>query len=470
MKKNLLIIFCLALFSFSCKNGNAKANVSPQEKIKLIPVKVASFTRGPIKRTLSTSGDIKPIAEANITAKIGGEIKEVFAEEGDKLEKGSVLLKIDDFHAKKEKERAEASLIGASARYQYAQETAEKTVAVQLKDAEANLKTAKAAMELICKGARDEEIKQIKSEKDSAEAVLNNIKGNYDRVKNLWDNKLVSQQEWEKIQTELKTAQSKFDAVSEQYNILVKGARDEDIKKAEAQVDKATAAYELAKQLYDSKSWYKDLKSASAFSKEAQASFDLASKAVDDTEIKAPFSGTIMKKNANIGENIKPEQVVFSIMDFSKIKVEANIAEANITEIKAGQAVNIKLDAYPGKVFHGKVNLISPGIDSKNRTAKIEILAPNEDNLIRPGMFAQVEIITKENFNANILPRESLVEKEEKKGVFVVENGTAIFKNVQAGTVTDEKFEVLSGINKNDKVVVKGVSDLWDGIKVEVIQ
>jgi RND family efflux transporter MFP subunit len=280
----------------------------------------------------------------------------------------------------------------------------------------------------------------------------------------------VSQQEWEKIETELKTAQSKFSSASEQYNILLNGARDEDIKKVEAQVEKATAAYELAKQLYDSKSWYKDLKSASAFLKESQASFDLASKAVEDTEIKAPFSGTIMTKNANIGENIKPEQIVFSIMDFSKIKVEANIAEANITEIKIGQIVNIKLDAYPGKLFHGKVNLIAPGLDSKNRTAKIEILVPNEDNLIMPGMFAQIEIVTKENFNANILPRESLVEKEDKKGVFVVEANTAIFRNIQIGTVTEEKFEVLSGLNKDDKVVVKGVSDLWDGIKVEVVQ
>lgn len=470
MKKNLLIILCLVLFSFSCKNEKAKADVSPQEKIKLIPVKVSSFTRGPIKKILSTSGDVKPILEANITAKTGGEIKEVLVEEGDKIEKGSVLLKIDDFHSKKGKERAEAALIGASARYQYAQETAEKTVSVQLRDAEANLKTANAAMELIRKGARDEELKQVKSEKESAEAVLNNVKGNYDRIKNLWENKLVSQQELDKIQTELKTAQSRFSSASEQYNILLNGARDEDIKMAEAQVEKAAAAFELAKQLYDSKSWYRDLKSASAFLKESQASFDLASKAVEDTEVKAPFSGTIMKKNANIGENIKPEQVVFSMMDFSKIIVETNIAEANITEIKIGQTVNIKLDAYPGKIFHGKVNLIAPGIDSKNRTAKIEILAPNADNLIMPGMFAQIEVVTKENFNASILPRESLVEKKDKKGVFIIENNAALFKNIQIGIITEEKFEVLSGLDKNDKVVIKGVSDMWDGVKVEIIE
>ncbi|MFH1288009.1 MAG: efflux RND transporter periplasmic adaptor subunit, partial [bacterium] len=431
MKLKVLFILTLILTSAGCSTDKTKADTSQQKKIKLIPVKVSSLTRGPIKKILSTSGDIKPIAEANITAKTGGEIKEVFVEEGNKIEKGGTLLKIDDFHSTKEKERAEAALIGASARYQYAQETAEKTVVVQLKDAEANLKIAKATMELLRKGARNEEIKQVKSEKEAAEAVLNNVRSNYERVKNLWENKLVSQQEWEKIQTEFKTSQSKSNTASEQYNILISGARGEDIEKAEAQVEKAEAAFEFAKQMYDSKSWYKDLKSASAFLKEAQASFDLASRAVEDTEIKAPFSGTIMQKNANIGENIGTGQVVFSIMDFSQIKVEANIAEANISEIKIGQTVNIKLDSYRGKTFHGKVNLIAPGIDRKNRTAKIEILVSNEDSLIRPGMFAQIEIVTKENFNANILPRESLIEKEDKKGVFVIENNAALFKNIQ---------------------------------------
>ncbi|MDD5772091.1 MAG: efflux RND transporter periplasmic adaptor subunit [bacterium] len=473
MKRNLIIIFCIIFLSVSCKNGKQKENMDTglaSEKTKHIPVFAGNMEKGSIRNIISASGNVKGIAEANIIAKVSGEVKEILVEEGDKVSKDQVLLKIDDFNAKKEKEGAEALLIGATARYEYEQQTAEKRISTQLKDAEANLKTAKANLEILKTGARPEELKQLEAEKNSAESLYKQAKNDYARMKGMWEEKLISPQEWEKADTQLKTSESRFNAISEQYNILVKGARKEDIDKAEAQVEKAEAAFELADIQNKGKVWYKDLKSASANLKDAQARFDVAEKALKDTEVKAPFAGSVMKKFINIGENAPKDSKVFSIADFSSVKIEVNTSENYLRYLRLKQKAEIKLDAYKNQIFTGYIVNIAPGVDEKDRTSKVEILIPNESQILRPGMFAQIEIVTEERNNTYILPPESIIERDNIKGVYIVNGDSAQFKPVKTGLITEEKVEILAGISSKDKIVIKGAINLFDSAKIEVVQ
>ncbi len=189
----------------------------------------------------------------------------------------------------------------------------------------------------------------------------------------------------------------------------------------------------------------------------------------ENTTLLSPIDGVVTARNFD-PKNIYPgAPAILNVMQISPVKILVNISETYFPQVKLGMVVRIRLDVFPGKVFEGKISLIHPIIEQGTRTFVAEISIPNSDMMIRPGMFARVEL----NFgtmNRVVVPDMAVIKQmgTNNKFVFVVENGVAYQKKVELGRRDKDTYELLSGVSNGASVVVAGQTRLMDGTKVTV--
>jgi RND family efflux transporter MFP subunit len=189
-----------------------------------------------------------------------------------------------------------------------------------------------------------------------------------------------------------------------------------------------------------------------------------------DSVIIAPFDGFIVEKMLNEGEmaTTMPPSNIFHLVDTSSVKIECGITEEKKRSVSVGKEVAIELDAYPGEVFTGKITTVNPKVDINSRTFKIKIEIPNPDFRLEVGMFARIRIIERESKHTLLIPEVVIIEKEQTRRVFAVENGKAVEKSITTGIVSQPFVEVLEGLEEGDIVVTEGFYALKDGIKVTI--
>ena len=213
--------------------------------------------------------------------------------------------------------------------------------------------------------------------------------------------------------------------------------------------------------------------SAKAQVKELKASLDLAEMQLADSKIYAPISGIIARRFIDEGEMIIDATMtknapVVTIVDMDVIKVKVNVTERDISRVKIGQEARVKVDSYPGRILRGKVSNISPVLDPLSRTAAMEIEIGNPDYLLKPGMFARVEVITERRKNVLIVPIEAVISREGREFLFVVEENIAKLREVTTGLKNGEMMEIISGLGEKEKVVIEGAYGLKNGTRVQV--
>lgn len=170
--------------------------------------------------------------------------------------------------------------------------------------------------------------------------------------------------------------------------------------------------------------------------------------------IRSPASGIVMEKSALAGMRAAAGDTLFKIADLSSIWVIAEVYEQEIGLISAGQAVRVSLDAYPGRPFDGKVTFIYPTLNAETRTVKVRIELPNSQGLLKPMMYAHVEMATATR-PALVVPRSSIL-NGGKDTLVLVERGEGRFepRSVKIGIRGDDTVEVLEGLRSGEKVVV----------------
>jgi len=202
---------------------------------------------------------------------------------------------------------------------------------------------------------------------------------------------------------------------------------------------------------------------------QARHSYEIARKQYEDSVLKAPFSGIVTRRNVEVGDILGPGTPAFRIIDMSRVKVQAGIPEKYIEDFRIGNTVAVRFDAIPGKTFKGRINYISPEADTTVRTFLAEIVVDNPDGLLRAGIMGDARILRKVHENALMIPINAVVETQEGRIVFVVrDDGTAERRSVELGGVTDLTVCVVSGLEENDRVIVKGQHDLVTGEKVNI--
>lgn len=158
---------------------------------------------------------------------------------------------------------------------------------------------------------------------------------------------------------------------------------------------------------------------------------------------------------------------VAQVMAFDEVYVDLDLGTGEVLDVKKGQAVRLRSYSSPLE-FHGSVERIAPAIDPSSRTFRVEVLVPNPERRLRPGMFVRAEIVLDERRDVPVIPTEAVVNREGKWVVFVVEAQRAKRREVEVGLASEKGVEILSGLNVGERVVVRGQDTLQDGVSVLV--
>lgn len=200
----------------------------------------------------------------------------------------------------------------------------------------------------------------------------------------------------------------------------------------------------------------------------ARASLALARLELSYTNIVAPISGVVAQRMVKPGNLISLNSPVFRIVDNSKLEAVLNVPEREMAVLKQGMPLRMIVDAIPGKVFEGKVDRVSPVVDSGTGTFRV-VCAFDGNETLRPGMFGRIEVIFDQRQNILTIPRVALLEDEGETAVYVVRGNKAARIPVKLGYTTGEFAEILSGVNEGDRVITAGKVAVRDGTEVQVL-
>jgi membrane fusion protein (multidrug efflux system) len=217
------------------------------------------------------------------------------------------------------------------------------------------------------------------------------------------------------------------------------------------------------------------LDAANAQVDQARAALSLASYSVQKSTLKAPFDGVVTNLLVNEGEFVGPQMAAYGMMtlvDISEVKVKVGVTEKDLPLVTRGLGVEISSEAYPDKVFTGKVDVLNPSADPLSKSFPVEILATNPDELLKAGMFVRVQIHIETREDVLTVPAGAIVELKDKSVLFVVgKDGTASPREVEVGIETDEGVEITRGeLTTDEKVVIEGNFGLKDGSRVIVTE
>ena len=189
----------------------------------------------------------------------------------------------------------------------------------------------------------------------------------------------------------------------------------------------------------------------------------------ENTQLLSPITGIVTARNYDSGDMYSGGSPIFTVEQIRPVKLLINVSESLFTKVKKGKDVDIRLDVYGDEVFKGKVSLVYPTIDPNTRTFPVEIKIDNNDERVRPGMFARVTI----GFGTqnHVVAPDLAIVKQSGAGdryIYVYKDGKVYYEKVELGRRMGNKYEVISGVNSGDQVVVSGQSRLNNGMEVEI--
>jgi HlyD family secretion protein len=414
----------------------------------LVSVQTGQVVRQDLTSIVTASGEIKPKNYINIGANAQGDITQLLVKEGDHVRKGQLLAKIEDVQPEADVQAQRAAVSSAEA---------------QSAASEAGV------------GAADENIKTMQAAVEHDKADLDRMKADYQRAEQLFNEKLGAKQD--------------FEMKKYVYDAQVAAIAESQARVVQAKAQREQTAAQLA----------------SAQRQIAQSKANLTR--FDDILRKhnayAPIDGVVTNLPVRMGESVVPGiqnsegSTIMTIADMSVITAEVKVDETDIVNIQLGQVADITIDAIPNKVYKGHVTEIgntailrSTGVAASQsaissqeaKDFKVVIAMDNPPDEVRPGLSCTAKITTATRANSLTIPIQALtvrqkgdlepqpapgapvvvkkytpaeekVRKEEVQGVFVVENGKAMFHKVETGITGATDIEVVSGLKENDQIV-----------------
>ena len=201
---------------------------------------------------------------------------------------------------------------------------------------------------------------------------------------------------------------------------------------------------------------------------QSNATINLCQALLSNMTLTAPFSGQIANKRVVMGDMAAPNQILMTLVDTSKVKVEVTVSETDIGKVKIGQTATFKVDAFPKDTFTATVSEISPAADLKSRTFKVWLLAGNADYKLRSGLFARVAIDYAQSMQSLKVPKDAVLLRDKQTYAFVIVDDTAKLTPVTTGLESGKEVEILSGLDTGAVVSVWGHENMSDGDKVSL--
>ncbi len=396
-KTGLIVLIILAFFIiYGCRGQTPANNKGEKEEDPPIPVEVTEVIKGSVSANYSGTATLEAEGEAVVVAKVSGVVKKIFVEEGDSVKAGQVLAKLED-------------------------------------------------EEFIHKLAQ-------------VEARLEELANEYQRNKELFKNKLVSAEAYDRAKYEYQTQKSTYDLTKLDLNY---------------------------------------------------------------TEIKAPISGIVSERFIKVGNMVTVNQETFRVTDFDPLLAVLHVPEKELSKLQAGFPAELMADAVPGEIFSAGILRISPVVSAETGTFKVTVAVMDKTRKLKPGMFTRVNIVYDMHENTLLLPKDAILTEDSESAVFIVtekieeeseeaeregdaeETGKAekaekkeegqkpedesnsetnsepkepvkylvVTKQViTTGYINSTHVEILSGVELGDFVVTTGLSSLKDGVKVKVVE
>jgi membrane fusion protein (multidrug efflux system) len=269
-------------------------------------------------------------------------------------------------------------------------------------------------------------------------------------------------------------------AVVAQGDLLVRldtSSEEAELRAIEAQVELARLNAERARKLRaDSTVSQADLDLAEATLKQTQASADTIQAAIAKKTIRAPFGGRLGIRVVNLGEYLDTGKPIVSLQSLTPIHVDFSLPQQELSRLKTGLRVHLRTDAYPNQKFEGTLTAINPDLDETTRSVRLQAMFDNAEQLLRPGMFARIEVLLPEEQRMLVIPATAVLSAPFGDSVFVIEEKAAGTNNAP-GLVVRQQFirtggsrgdfvSVETGLKAGEKVVGAGVFKLRNGMTV----
>ncbi len=269
----------------------------------------------------------------------------------------------------------------------------------------------------------------------------------------------------------------------EQAKLSVRQA-EINLKDAKIKMDDEEANFKRSQSLYKEKIISeKDFSAAKLNYRSAQLSYEKAKQQLDIekekfkalelqlsyTRIRSPISGWITSRKIDQGMRVSPGTELYTVEDFDPLLARVYVPEKDIVKIKTGMDVKVKSEVYPDS-FKGKVKIINPRIDPQSGTFKVTISITDKSLKLRPGMLVTCNIIISKKSDAIIVPKKAIFYRNGDPYVFTLKRGGIVkLKKIRLGTELEKDYEVLEGIREGEIVVVQGIENIKDGVKVKVL-
>lgn len=242
---------------------------------------------------------------------------------------------------------------------------------------------------------------------------------------------------------------------------------------AEAEADLAAAEANFIKttQLFEREAATRqDVVAATSRHQMAQARVTQARLRRERSIVKAPVTGTAINREVELGEVVPPGSPITLLHQIDRLKAVVGIPENDIAFFRQGSEAAVEVDAYPGKVFPGRVHFLAPAATGANRTFPAEVEVTDRQAELRPGMIARVALVKRRFANAVVVPRDALIDRDQGLVALVLEGETARVRRIVVGPSEKDRVVVLEGLAAGDLLIVSGQRDLVEGQPVRVVE
>ncbi len=201
-----------------------------------------------------------------------------------------------------------------------------------------------------------------------------------------------------------------------------------------------------------------------------RAALDAAESRLSDTVIRAPFAGRVGLRRISLGSLVNSNTIITTLDDTQTIKLDFDVPETHLAHLAQGLLVTAESAAWPQVLFRGRIAAVDTRVDPVSRTIQVRALIPNDEGLLRPGMFLTVTVL-KENISALMIPEQAVVPERSEQFVFVVDsNGVVERRSVQTGRRRPGQVEILSGLDTGEEVIVEGTQKARPGEAVTIVE
>jgi RND family efflux transporter MFP subunit len=215
----------------------------------------------------------------------------------------------------------------------------------------------------------------------------------------------------------------------------------------------------------------KELELARKAALDARLNFEGAELQADKVRLKAPISGYLANLRSTFdGVRVRAGFEFCRVMDYSTVVVEARLPNSDLGRVRIGQKVMVENYAIPDQRFEARLTALDPTIDPQTRTFAVIMEVPNDNLILRPGMFVKTDIVVLERQDAVVIPKEALQVRDGRPIAFVVKGLSAEQREVEQGIESKEEIEILQGLSEGDRLVVKGQETLRDKSKVSITE